>query len=197
MSFVASPPAAPRDVSIASLPNGQKLAYRVLGAQHLGSAPAEKQDASPQSASTVVSGAENSPTKHNSRLPLVLVNGLNSVGTVDWSPLDEHLASHRPVLVFDNRGMGNSSLSSSSCDEEQKSTSSSTTTTSTKRFSVEDMADDTVLLVKHLGWKEVDLLGFSMGGMIVQTILCRVGASESNGGLPFRVRHAVLVATST
>ena len=51
------------------------------------------------------------------------------------------------VLVFDNRGIGQSTYSS---DED---------------FGMQDMADDTIALIRHLGWKKVDLLGYSMVGL--------------------------------
>ncbi|GAA5949284.1 hypothetical protein JCM10213_006699 [Rhodosporidiobolus nylandii] len=106
--------------------------------------------------------------------PLVLVHGLSAVGLLDWFPLAASLAESRPVLVFDNRGIGSSRVPKAMERE---------------RYTVHDLAEDVVELVKHLGFREVDILGFSMGGMIVQTLL--VSAS-----LPFKVRHAVLAATS-
>ncbi|GAA5860642.1 hypothetical protein JCM8547_005485 [Rhodosporidiobolus lusitaniae] len=106
--------------------------------------------------------------------PFVLIHGLSSVGLVDWFPLATSLAEHRPVLVFDNRGIGSSRIPKGKEKE---------------RYDVQDMADDVVELVKHLGFREIDLLGFSMGGMIAQTLLVTLH-------LPFTVRHAILVATS-
>lgn len=52
------------------------------------------------------------------------------------------------------------------------------------------MAEDVVSLIKHVGFSSIDILGFSMGGMIVQQLLVR------EGGLPFKVEHVVLTATS-
>lgn len=52
------------------------------------------------------------------------------------------------------------------------------------------MAGDVVSLIKHVGFSSIDILGFSMGGMIVQQLLVR------EGGLPFKVKHVVLTATS-
>ncbi|BGP46357.1 hypothetical protein JCM10450v2_002199 [Rhodotorula kratochvilovae] len=112
--------------------------------------------------------------RNSTAMPLVLVHGLSAVGLVDWFPLAEALAAHRPVLVFDNRGIGGSSI-----PVERKS----------EPYDVHAMAGDVVDLVKHVGWKEVDLLGFSMGGMIAQTVLV-------SPRLPFKIRHLVLAATS-
>ncbi|GAA6024445.1 hypothetical protein JCM10207_005766 [Rhodosporidiobolus poonsookiae] len=106
--------------------------------------------------------------------PLVLVHGLSAVGLIDWMPLAASLAEHRPVLFFDNRGIGASTVPKGQEDEP---------------YAVQDMANDVVELVKHLGFREIDILGFSMGGMIVQTVLV-------SPSLPFKIRHAVLAATS-
>ncbi|KAL8279469.1 hypothetical protein RQP46_008031 [Phenoliferia psychrophenolica] len=55
-------------------------------------------------------------------------------------------------------------------------------------FSVQDLANDTIQLIQHVGWSEIDILGFSMGGSIVlQTLV----TSE----LPIKVNHAVLAST--
>ncbi|GAA6034294.1 hypothetical protein JCM8097_003829 [Rhodosporidiobolus ruineniae] len=127
-------------------PDGQCFAYKLLGRQHLA---------------------------HST--PLVLVHGLSAVGLVDWLPLAASLAEHRPLLIFDNRGIG-SSIVPKRAEKEP--------------YAVQDLARDMVELIKHLGLSEIDLLGFSMGGMIVQSLLVDLGP------LPFKVRHVVLAATS-
>ncbi|GAA5888420.1 hypothetical protein JCM16303_005734 [Sporobolomyces ruberrimus] len=109
------------------------------------------------------------------KTPLVLVTGLSAVGLVDWFPLASHLAKGRPVLIFDNRGIGSSTIPTSLKDTP---------------YTVVDMAEDVVSLIKHVGFSSIDILGFSMGGMIVQQLLVR------EGGLPFKVEHVVLTATS-
>jgi pimeloyl-ACP methyl ester carboxylesterase len=60
------------------------------------------------------------------------------------------LAAKRRVITFDNRGVGASS--------------GSTPTT------IEEMATDAVAFIGALGLEQVDLFGFSMGGMIAQVI---------------------------
>src|SRR5215204_1649406 len=73
-------------------------------------------------------------------------------GVLDnWDPrvVDGIAAEHR-VIAFDNRGVGASS--------------GSTPTT------IEQMARDAVTFIRALGFDQVDLLGFSMGGMIAQVI---------------------------
>jgi pimeloyl-ACP methyl ester carboxylesterase len=188
MSFVSTAAHGDPTLQIAALPNGQRIAYRILGTRYLACASDDSsQPAASISRSTsgpALRGSTGSQEKalgrvvgqsrRNSR-PLVLVTGFTSVGTVDWSPLAERLADERPVLIFDNRGIGSSVLPKGK-----------------ERFSVTDMADDTILLVKHLGWSVIDLLGYSMGGLIVQTVLCRDPQS-----LPFQVKHLVLAATMT
>jgi pimeloyl-ACP methyl ester carboxylesterase len=63
--------------------------------------------------------------------------------------VDGIAATHR-VITFDNRGVGASS--------------GATPTT------IEEMASDAVTFIRALGLDQVDLLGFSMGGMIAQVI---------------------------
>lgn len=53
----------------------------------------------------------------------------------------------RPVLIFDNRGIGSSRIPVELEDDD---------------YTVEDMAQDVIDLVNHVGWREIDLLGFSM-----------------------------------
>jgi pimeloyl-ACP methyl ester carboxylesterase len=60
------------------------------------------------------------------------------------------IAAKHPVIAFDNRGVGASS--------------GSTPTT------IEQMASDAVTFIRALGLDQVDLFGFSMGGMIAQAI---------------------------
>jgi pimeloyl-ACP methyl ester carboxylesterase len=52
------------------------------------------------------------------------------------------------VIVFDNRGVGAS--------------------TATPATSMERMADDAITFIKGKGFRQVDLFGFSMGGMIAK-----------------------------
>jgi len=69
----------------------------------------------------------------------------------NWDPrvVDGIAATHR-VITFDNRGVGASSGS-------------------TPR-TIEEMATDAVAFIRALGLEQVDLFGFSMGGMIAQVI---------------------------
>jgi pimeloyl-ACP methyl ester carboxylesterase len=70
----------------------------------------------------------------------------------NWDPrvVDGFAEKHR-VVVFDNRGVGASSGSPAS--------------------SMEQMAKDAITFIKAMGFEQVDLFGFSMGGMIAQEIV--------------------------
>ncbi len=83
--------------------------------------------------------------------PIVLVHGYG--GSMDiWDPtLLNDLAQNRTVIVFNNRGVGNTTLGE-------------------KNYSIEQLAEDTVGLIDVLGIKNVDVLGWSMGGMIAQEL---------------------------
>jgi pimeloyl-ACP methyl ester carboxylesterase len=83
-------------------------------------------------------------------VPVVLLTHLAAV-LDNWDPriVDGIAAKHR-VIAFDNRGVGASS--------------GSTPTT------IEEMARDAVTFIRALGFDQVDLLGFSLGGMIAQVI---------------------------
>jgi len=64
------------------------------------------------------------------------------------------------------------------------------------------MALDVIALVTSLGWKQIDALGFSMGGHILQTLLCLDEAIDSPNGVGrvvrgVQIRRVVLAATMT
>jgi pimeloyl-ACP methyl ester carboxylesterase len=71
-------------------------------------------------------------------------------GVLDnWDPIIMNgLAQHREVIVFDNRGVGNSK--------------------GTTPEKVTDMTNDAIAFIDAMGFKQVDLLGFSLGGFIAQ-----------------------------
>jgi pimeloyl-ACP methyl ester carboxylesterase len=83
-------------------------------------------------------------------VPVVFLTHLAAV-LDNWDPrvVDGIAAKHR-VITFDNRGVGASS--------------GATPTT------IEQMASDAVTFIRALGFDQVDLFGFSMGGMIAQVI---------------------------
>lgn len=75
-------------------------------------------------------------------------------GMDHWDPLlTDGLAQGREVILFNGRGIASSS--------------------GTPRNRIEDMADDIALVIRALGLKQVDLLGFSIGGFQVQEVALR------------------------
>jgi pimeloyl-ACP methyl ester carboxylesterase len=83
-------------------------------------------------------------------VPVVFLTHLAAV-LDNWDPrVVDGIAAKHPVITFDNRGVGASS--------------GSTATT------IEEMASDAVTFIRALGFNQVDLFGFSMGGMIAQVI---------------------------
>jgi pimeloyl-ACP methyl ester carboxylesterase len=99
--------------------------------------------------------------------PLVLICGYGFTMT-EWDPrFVERLAKGRKVVVFDNRGIGNS-------------------TGSVKDLTIKTMAKDTAGLIRALKLGRVDVMGWSMGGYIAQEL-----ALDS----PKLVRRLILAAT--
>ena len=83
-------------------------------------------------------------------VPLVLLTHLAAV-LDNWDPrVVDGLATERRVIAFDNRGVGASSGSTPK--------------------TIEEMSRDAVMFIRALGLTEVDLFGFSMGGMIAQVM---------------------------
>jgi pimeloyl-ACP methyl ester carboxylesterase len=99
--------------------------------------------------------------------PLVLLQHFS--GNIDaWDPaVVNALATDRPVIAFDNAGVGRS--------------------TGQTPDSVAAMAADAVTFINLLGLSEVDLLGFSLGGLVAQQI------AAEHGRL---VRRLILVGTA-
>jgi len=86
----------------------------------------------------------------NTGAPLVLLHHLTAV-LDDWDPaMIDGLAAERHVIAFDSRGVGGSG--------------------GTTPDSVEAMAEDAVAFLEALRLGTVDLLGFSLGGMVAQVI---------------------------
>ncbi len=102
----------------------------------------------------------------SSGVPVVFLTHLSAV-LDNWDPrvVDGIAAEHR-VIVFDNRGVGASS--------------GATPTT------IEEMASDAVDFIRALAFDQVDLFGFSLGGMIAQIIAQRQ---------PHLVRKMILAGT--
>jgi len=99
--------------------------------------------------------------------PLLLLQHFS--GNIDaWDPaVVNALAADRPVIAFDNAGVGRS--------------------TGQTPDNIAAMARDAVTFIDLLGFSEVDLLGFSLGGCIAQQI------AAEHGRL---VRKLILVGTA-
>lgn len=83
-------------------------------------------------------------------IPVVLL--VHFRGTMEnWDPnMVGPIAKERPVILFDNKGVGE--------------TKGQTPTT------IAEMAQDTAKFIKALGLNKVDILGFSIGGMVAQEL---------------------------
>ena len=82
--------------------------------------------------------------------PVIFLNHLAAV-LDNWDPrVVDGIAAQRRVITFDNRGVGASEGRTPS--------------------SIAEMAKDAVAFIKALGFDQVDLLGFSMGGFVAQVI---------------------------
>lgn len=91
--------------------------------------------------------------KEHGGTPVVLLNHLAAV-LDNWDPrIVDGIAAQHHVVVFDNRGIGASSGAPAD--------------------SIEQMADDAITFIKAMGFQQVDLFGFSMGGMISQEIVLK------------------------
>ena len=91
--------------------------------------------------------------QHNGGTPVIFLNHLAAV-LDNWDPrIIDGIAAKHHVVVFDNRGVGAS--------------------TGKPSKSIEQMADDAITFIQAKGFKQVDLFGFSMGGMISQEIVLK------------------------
>jgi pimeloyl-ACP methyl ester carboxylesterase len=97
-----------------------------------------------------------------------LVFHMHFTGTMDhWDPLlTDGFARGREVILFNNRGIAS--------------------TDGAVPESIEDMAADSAAFIRALGLERVDVLGFSMGGLVAQELALRE---------PTLVRRLVLVGT--
>lgn len=104
--------------------------------------------------------------QHNGGTPVVFLVHLAAV-LDNWDPrIMDGIAAKHHVIAFDNRGIGASSGAPSN--------------------SVEEMADDAISFIHAMGFQQVDLLGFSLGGMVAQEIVLKK---------PQLVRKLVLAGT--
>ena len=86
-----------------------------------------------------------------------------------WEPsILKELSSNHTVILFDNRGVGN-------------------TTTGTKQFSIRQFANDTAGLLDGLKIQKADVLGYSLGSFIAQQLAVTH---------PDKVNRLMLIATT-
>jgi pimeloyl-ACP methyl ester carboxylesterase len=100
--------------------------------------------------------------------PLLLLHGFG--GSMDvWDPtLLKLLSESHTVIVFNNRGVGNTTLGE-------------------KQYSMSQLAEDASGLLDALGIHKADVMGWSMGGMIAQELAV---------SHPDRINRLILYATS-
>ncbi len=97
--------------------------------------------------------------------PLLLIAGLGANSSA-WATVKPLLVSRFTCITFDNRGTGRSE-------------------TPLGPYTIDQMADDTAALIRHLDLGPVHAVGWSLGGSVLQGLLIR------NGAL---VRKAVLLS---
>src|SRR4029077_4587730 len=99
--------------------------------------------------------------------PLLVLNGFAAT-SADWDPsFIDRLASSNEIILLDNRGIGRS-------------------TDNGKPFDIAKLADDAARVIELLGIERANVLGWSMGGFIVQTLALQQ---------PGRINKLILLST--
>ncbi|WP_226498185.1 alpha/beta fold hydrolase [Ferribacterium limneticum] len=102
----------------------------------------------------------------DSGVPVIFLHHLMAV-LDDWDPrIIDGIAAQRRVIAFDNRGVG---ASGGSVPD-----------------TIEEMGRDAIAFIRALGFKQVDLLGFSLGGGVAQMVALQA---------PDLVRRMILAGT--
>ncbi|QLG92688.1 alpha/beta hydrolase [Pseudomonas yamanorum] len=102
----------------------------------------------------------------NSELPLILLNHWGAVLDNFDPEIMDGLANSRRIIATDYRGIGASG--------------------GIAPTTVSEMANDAIAMIRALGFKKVDLLGFSLGGFVAQEIVLNA---------PDLVRRLILTGT--
>lgn len=102
----------------------------------------------------------------DSGVPVIFLHHLMAV-LDDWDPrIIDGIAAQRRVIAFDNRGVG---ASGGSVPD-----------------TIEEMGRDAIAFIRALGFRQVDLLGFSLGGGVAQMVALQA---------PELVRRMILAGT--
>ncbi len=102
----------------------------------------------------------------DSEVPVIFLHHLMAV-LDDWDPrVIDGIAAQRRVIAFDNRGVG---ASGGSVPQ-----------------TIEEMGHDAIAFIRAMGFKKVDLLGFSLGGGVAQMVVLLA---------PDLVRRVILAGT--
>jgi pimeloyl-ACP methyl ester carboxylesterase len=100
--------------------------------------------------------------------PILLIPGFSMTKEM-WGPILNDLEENHTVIIFDNRGIGE-------------------TTAGNKTFSMEQFVNDTAGLIEALKIeKPIDVMGLSLGGMIAQELAI---------SHPEKIKHLIVVASS-
>jgi 3-oxoadipate enol-lactonase len=85
--------------------------------------------------------------------PLVLISGLGQ-NMLAWAGVVGELRKHHRTLIFDNRGTGRSSIPAGP-------------------YAIDAMADDAAGLIEYLEFGPAAVIGWSLGGSVLQSLLIR------------------------
>ncbi len=120
------------------------------------------------------------PETPNDATPAVLIIGSSRVKE-DWFDFPFQLARTRPILVFDNRGMGGSEHAAIEEDPEEFMPT---------EYSLTDLADDCINLVTSVfkSHKKFHFIGASLGGSILLKLI------ERNNSL---IKSAILIGSAS
>lgn len=119
-------------------------------------------------ATIAIDGAEIAYRRIGTGRPLVVLNGFAAT-SADWDPsFIDRLASSNELILIDNRGIGHSS------DDGQP-------------FDIARLADDVAQVVGMLDIERANVLGWSMGGFIAQTLAVQH---------PRRINKLILLSTA-
>ncbi len=95
--------------------------------------------------------------------PLLLIAGLG-LSSLAWAAVLPRLREDFTVVTVDNRGTGRSDVPPGP-------------------YAIDDLADDTAGLLAHLGLGPVSVVGWSLGGSVLQSLLIRHGDALSRAVL--------------